>query len=554
MNTRTLLVFSFLFVSYLLWQAWMDDQNRALQPAATASAPAMPDETTADVPAPGPEHAAAATQPVADTPAQAESASAGLIEVETDVLKLKLDLAGGSIVYAELPDYPVAADRPDLPFVLLDRSPSLFYVSQNGLVSADGNAPSHKAVFQSRQTRYELGNEQELVVELFWQGHDLEVVKRFRFQRGSYVIHAEQVVRNTGNRNRSISAYQQFQRTAPKPHDTFSYSDTSRYSFVGAGIYNPEDHFTKLPLDEMAEEPLKASFSNGWGAMLQLHFFTAWIPPAEEVWHYSTRVIPGSEPRFLLTEVSQARSLAPGEETVFQSRLFAGPKLQNALPEVAEGLELVVDYGMFTIFAKPLFHVLDFFHGLVGNWGWAIVLLTLSLKLLFFKLSEAQYRSMARMRKMQPRIEAIKQRYADDRQRLNEAMMKLYKEEKINPLGGCLPMLVQIPVFIALYWVLLESVELRQAHFILWLQDLSSPDPYFVLPVLNGLFMYLTQKLSPQMSSDPMQQKVMNAMPLVFSVMFAFFQSGLVLYWTVNSGLSLLQQWVITRRLEQQNA
>ncbi len=551
MNTRTLLVFSFLFVSYLLWQAWMDDQMRAQQPRPEAAAAASAStEDGADIPAPA--QASGQTAPPMESVPAGDSSR--LIEVRTDVLNLKLDLNGGSIVYADLPDYPVAADRPDQPFVLLDHSSELFYVSQNGLVSPDGEAPTHKTAFQAKQRRYELGDADTLTVELHWQGDGLVVTKRYRFQRGSYLIHSEQVVRNTGDRPRNLSAYQQFQRTAPKPHDTFSYSDTSRYSFVGAGIYNPEEHFVKLPLDEMAEEPLKASFAQGWGAMLQLHFFTAWIPPAEEIWHYSTRVIPGNQPRYLLTEVSEPRQLAPGEETVFSSRLFAGPKLQNVLPEVAEGLELVVDYGMFTIFAKPLFHVLDFFHGLVGNWGWAIVLLTLALKLAFFKLSEAQYRSMARMRQIQPRIEAIKQRYAEDRQRLNEAMMKLYKEEKINPLGGCLPILVQIPVFIALYWVLLESVELRQAHFILWLQDLSSPDPYYVLPALNGLFMYLTQRLSPAIGTDPMQQKIMQAMPLVFSVMFAFFQSGLVLYWTVNSGLSLLQQWVITRRLERQSA
>ncbi len=550
MNTRTLLLISFLFVSYLMWQAWLDDQYRARQPV-NAPAPATAEHSVDDLSVPSAHSAeipaASPAQPTEDgTPRR-------LVEIRTDVLHLKLDLAGGSIVYASLPHYPVSADRPDQPYILMDASDALFYVSQNGLVSADGPAPNHKTPFQTEHESYRLGDRDQMTVELRWQGEGLEVIKRYHFQRGSYLIGSEQQVRNIGDTPRSLSAYQQFQRTAPPAHDTFSYSDTSRYSFVGAGIYNPEDHFTKLPLDEMAEEPLKASFARGWGAMLQLHFFTAWIPPAEEVWHYSTRVIPGAKPRFLLTEISPARSLAPGEQTLFQSRLFIGPKLQNVLPEIAEGLELVVDYGMFTIFAKPLFHVLDFFHGLVGNWGWAIVLLTLSLKLLFFKLSEAQYRSMARMRQMQPRIEAIKKRYADDRQRLNEAMMKLYKEEKINPLGGCLPILVQIPVFIALYWVLLESVELRQAHFILWLQDLSSPDPYYVLPVLNGLFMYLTQKMSPQISSDPLQQKIMNAMPIVFSVMFAFFQSGLVLYWTVNSGLSLLQQWVITRRLEKQH-
>ncbi len=549
MNTRTLLVFSFLFVSYLLWQAWLDDQNRAHQPQSVAAPAASPETMDGtDVPA----AAQASGQPALPVERGSASNASRLIEVQTDVLNLKLDLNGGSIVYADLPKYPVAADQPDVPFVLLDHSDQLFYVSQNGLISAEGDAPSHKTRFQTEKESYRLGDAETLTVALHWQGDGLAVTKRYRFERGSYVIHSEQVVRNTSNQPRTLSAYQQFQRSKPEKHKGFS--NTRRYSFVGAGIYNPDDHFTKLPLDDMADEPLKASFSHGWGAMLQLHFFTAWIPPAEETWHYSTRVIPGAEPRFLLTEVSEPRQLAPGEETVFQSRLFAGPKLQNVLPEVADGLELVVDYGMFTIFAKPLFHVLDFFHGLVGNWGWAIILLTLSLKLAFFKLSEAQYRSMARMRQMQPRIEAIKQRYAEDKQRLNEAMMKLYKEEKINPLGGCLPMLVQIPVFIALYWVLLESVELRQAHFILWLQDLSSPDPYYVLPALNGLFMFLTQRLSPSMGTDPMQQKIMQAMPLVFSVMFAFFQSGLVLYWTVNSGLSLLQQWVITRRLEQKPA
>jgi YidC/Oxa1 family membrane protein insertase len=284
--------------------------------------------------------------------------------------------------------------------------------------------------------------------------------------------------------------------------------------------------------------------------MIQHYFFAAWIPPAEEQVTYSTQVLQTSGwPRYIAREVSPVQSARPGENVEFSSLLYLGPKLQEQLEEVAPGLEHTVNYGIFTVFSKPLFWLLSHIHSLVGNWGWAIVLLTVLVKAAFFKLTETQYKSMARMRKLQPRIEQLKERYGDDRARMSQAMMELYKTEKANPLAGCLPMLVQIPVFIALYWVLLESVELRQAPFILWVSNLSARDPYFVLPLLNAGFMIATQRLTPMAGMDPLQRKMMNLMPVAFAVMFAFFPAGLVLYWATNAGLSLAQQVYITRKI-----
>ncbi|MGH8173724.1 MAG: membrane protein insertase YidC, partial [Rhodanobacteraceae bacterium] len=281
------------------------------------------------------------------------------------------------------------------------------------------------------------------------------------------------------------------------------------------------------------------------------YFFAAWIPAATETDQYTTAVVHGGDAtRYLIRTFSPGISVAPGETKTDSARLYVGPKLQSTVDQVAPGLSLTADYGIFTVISEPLHWILAQFHKLTGNWGFSIILLVVLIKAVFFKLSEAQYRSMARMRKMQPRVEALKERYGDDRQKMNQAMLELYQKEKINPLGGCLPMLVQIAVLFALYWVLLESVELRQAPFILWIQNLSAPDPYFVLPVLNGLAMIATQWLTPSAGMDPMQAKMMKIMPVAFSVLFAFFPAGLVLYWTVNGLLSLLQQWIITKRIE----
>jgi YidC/Oxa1 family membrane protein insertase len=338
--------------------------------------------------------------------------------------------------------------------------------------------------------------------------------------------------------------YRQLLRVPP-PSKGGGLTNPEAYSFVGAAWYSPQDKFEKLAFDEFEDEPLQKDASGGWIAMLQHYFVAAWIPNATDAAQYSTAQLDG---RYLIRSLGPSLELAPGAQARSEAQLYVGPKLQDRLDGVAPGLGLTLDYGIFTVIAQPLHWLLAKLHALTGNWGWAIVLLVVLIKLALFKLSEAQYKSFAKMRRVQPRIEALKERYGEDRQKFQTAMMELYKKEKINPMGGCLPILVQIPIFIALYWVLLESVELRHAPWIGWIQNLTAPDPYFVLPALNLLTMWLTQKLSPTPGMDPMQKKMMQIMPLVFGVMFAFFPAGLVLYWATNGALGLLQQWVITRR------
>jgi YidC/Oxa1 family membrane protein insertase len=311
--------------------------------------------------------------------------------------------------------------------------------------------------------------------------------------------------------------------------------------------YSPEDKYTKESFDDMRDARLQREVSDGWIAMIQHYFLSAWIPPSGTVETFYTNVLDNS--RYIIGKYSSPVTIASGASHSFENRLFVGPKLQETLTEVAPGLELAVDYGWLTVIAQPIFWLLNKIHSIVGNWGWAIIILTILIKLAFYKLSETSYKSMANMRKMTPRMQALKDRYGDDKQRLNQAMMELYKKEKINPLGGCLPILVQIPVFIALYWVLLESVEMRHAPFALWLNNLSAPDPYFVLPLIMGVSMFVQQKLNPP-PPDPIQAKVMMSLPFVFTVFFAFFPSGLVLYWVVNNLLSIAQQWYITQKIE----
>jgi YidC/Oxa1 family membrane protein insertase len=319
------------------------------------------------------------------------------------------------------------------------------------------------------------------------------------------------------------------------------------YTYMGGVIYSPEEKYEKIKFEDMQKQDLVRTITDGWVAMLQHYFLGALIPDTGSVEHYYTKALDNA--RYVIGMVAPARTIAAGDSDVFSTRLYLGPKLQDEMKLVAPGLELTVDYGLLTVLAQPLFWLLKAIHKVIGNWGWSIVLLTLLIKLAFYKLSETSYRSMANMRKLAPRLQSLKERFGDDRQKLNQAMMELYKTEKINPLGGCLPIVVQIPVFIALYWMLLESVELRQAPFILWIQDMSSPDPFYVLPLLMGATMLIQQKLNPA-PMDPIQAKVMMALPIVFTVFFAFFPSGLVLYWVVNNTLSIAQQWVITRRIE----
>lgn len=559
-NLKLFLLMSLGVVGFLLWQEWQKDYG----PQPVASAPdAVPQQIQNPIPSDtddAPSTADIPTAPVATAGTQSESvpdltpvSSTPRIRVETDVLELEIDTAGGSVVEARLSDYPVSVDDPSQHVRLFGSEPGYFYVAQSGLISNGADAPNHRAVFSSASDQYTLRDgEDTLTIPLVWTSESgVRVEKRYVLTRGSYEIQMTQTVSNGSGQSWTGSEYRQLQRNDPNAGRDYSFTDTERYSFAGSAVYSPEDKYQKYDYEDMYTDPINQQISGGWASMVQHYFISAWVPPAEQSNTYSTSAInpTSADPRFLVRMISAPVTVAAGSSSQFESTLFVGPKLQDQLDTVAPGLALTVDYGVLTPFSKILFWLLDKIYSVVQNWGVAIILLTILVKAAFFKLSEAQYRSMARMRKLQPRIVSLKERYGDDKARMNQAMMELYKKEKVNPLGGCLPMLVQIPVFIALYWVLLESVELRQAPFMLWLNDLSAPDPYFVLPIINGAAMFATTKLSPTPGMDPMQQKIMTAMPLIFAVMFAFFQAGLVLYWTVNSVLSLAQQWFIMKRV-----
>ena len=559
-NLRPILFMGLLVLSYLMWVEWQKDYGSQPQPTVVAQNPANdslpvptpPDQSVpslGDLPEPGVESAESGS--VSGKSAIMSSASK-LVVVMTDVLEVHIDLQGGTVVLSRLLGYPLDAEVKEIKVELLNPSGSEMFIAQSGLLSRSA-APNHTSTYTSNTMDYSMGQSaDEIRVPLTWSdGNGIHVTKTFIFKRGEYAITVRHTLSNQGEKDWSGSRYEQLQRSVVMDKDDGGFTNPGRYSFFGVGFYSPDEKLEKIDFDDISSEPFKRSFSDGWFSMVQHYFFTAWVPPSGQVNSYSTKVItPAGFPRYIARSVSPAISVAVGASREFESRLYAGPKLQDKLDDVAPGLGNTVDYGIFTIFSKPLYWLLSNIHSVVGNWGWAIVLLTVLIKLLFFKLTEAQYRSMARMRKLQPRIEQLKERYGDDRQRMSQAMMEMYKTEKANPLGGCLPILVQIPIFIALYWVLLESVELRQAPFILWIDNLTARDPYFVLPVLNAAFMMLTQRLTPTAGMDPMQRKVMQFMPIGFSFMFAFFPAGLVLYWATNAGLSLAQQWYITRKIE----
>lgn len=567
-NPRSILLIALLLVSYLIWNQWEQDYARPVVTAATpaetttpgAIAGAAPPATVAnEVPSANVAPSAGGETPAATVPGATADAKGDLVEVTTDVLRLWIDSRGATVVRAELLAYPQQPKDYAHPVRLLDDSAEHYFVAQSGLASAANSpkAASHQDIFVAEQESYTLAPEQKSIeVPLTWTdaASGLVVRKVFVLDRGSYVLKTRQEIKNDGSAAWQGNPYRQLQRVIPPSanHGFFgSITNPQSYSFTGAAWYSPEDKFQKLAFDKFLKEPLQnRPVTGGWVAMLQHYFFAAWLPPATSGETYTTEVRGDTQPRFTIRAMGPSISVPPGGTATSEARLYVGPKLQSSLDEVAPGLAKAIDYGILTVLSEPLHWVLAKFYALTGNWGFAIILLVLLIKAVFFKLSEAQYRSMAKMRKLQPRIQALKDRYGDDRQKMAQAQMELFQKEKINPLGSCLPMLVQIPVFFALYWVLVESVELRQAPFFLWIQNLTAPDPYFVLPILNAATMIATQYLTPTTGMDPVQARMMKAMPVVFSVLFAFFPAGLVLYWTVNGMTSLLQQWIITRRIE----
>ena len=544
-NQRLILFLAAALIVLLLWEAWQAQYGPRAPEVPPAPAVTQPAPGQAAPPADVPQAEAPATTQRPGPAAEGPLASGQRIVVRTDLLEVAIDTMGGDLREARLLAYPLSTDQPE-PFPLMDDELPRLYVAQSGLLSKRP-APDHHALYTAEQTVYELGpREESIVVPLVWTGPDgLQVVKTYTFYRNQYVVDVDHKVVNNSTADWQGRAYRQFQRTEYEAPG----KSALLYTFTGAAISTPEDPYTKIEFSEMDDwRPDQSFVKDGWAAMLQHYFVTAWIPPTEQLNHYYTRAVDGT--RFIVGVSSAEQAVPAGQELVFPSRLYLGPKDQDRMEAAAKNLRLTVDYGIMTFLAQPLFWLLQQIHKLVNNWGWAIVLLTLLIKLVFYKLSESSYRSMANMRRMAPKFQAIRERYGEDRQRMSQAMMELYKKEKVNPLSGCWPILVQMPVFLALYWVLLESVELRQADWILWIHDLSTKDPFYVLPVLMGASMFLQQKLSPTPSMDPMHQKVMTFLPIIFTLFFAFFPAGLVLYWLVNNLLSITQQWYIMNKFD----
>ena len=494
-----------------------------------------------------------ATPAVAATPAPAADASASSVEILTDVLRLRVESTGGTLVFAELLDYPLDQENPEKGNVILfDREPSRFEIAQTGWLST-ATAPGADApyTFETSASTLTLADgATSIELPLVWRdaASGLTVRKVYTFTRGSYAIGVRHELVNEGSAAFTGNLYQQLLRVPPPPPaKTAMFTNPESFSFVGAAWYSSADHFEKRKFDAFVEDgTLDKTVTDGWIAMLQHHFVSAWVPPKGQPQVFSLHAVDGG--RFAARSVGQAVTVPPAGSDRVDLTLWVGPKLQGPMEAVHPSLPLSLDYGIFSFLAQPLFWVLNWLHGLFGNWGWAIIGIVVVLKLLLYPVSAKQYQSMARMRAVAPRIEQLKERYGEDRMKFNQAMMELYQKEKINPLGGCLPMLVPIPIFLALYWVLLESVELRQAPWMLWIDNLTAPDPLFILPALNLAVMWATQKLTPSPGMDPMQKKVLQWMPVIFGVMFAFFPSGLVLYWLTNGVLGLAQQWWMTKR------
>jgi YidC/Oxa1 family membrane protein insertase len=540
-NVRVFLWVSLLAMLWLNYTAWQQDHPAAPPPAAPPAAAAGPTPTLPELS--GAPAATPMTTPDTSVAAAPVEAPVMPVHVRTDVLDVLIDTRGGDLVRADLLRYPVDKRDPSHIVRLLDYGPDDRWVLQTGLRQlGGGDEPNHLAQYRSAASDYVLGpDEDQLTVTLDWVGPGpITAHKRYTFKRGQYDIELTLALENHGTVPWQGAAYSQMDRLhKPVPRH---YSSVESYSFTGPVLYDGSK-YVKLKVEDLASEPVTQTVTGGWLAGIQHHFLAAIVPPPDEPAHYQAIARGGD---YVLTAMSDVRDVAPGASLSYPVQLFVGPKLQQQLAATASGLDRAVDYGVLTVLAQPLFWLLSRVDRLVGNWGWSIIIVTMLIKLAFYKLTQTSGRSMAKMRQLAPRLKALQERHKDDRQALSQAMMELYKREKVNPAAGCLPMLIQMPFFFAFYWVLVESVEMRQAPFVLWINDLSSRDPYFVLPLLMGAAMLFQSRLNPA-PPDPVQARVMQIMPVVFTGMFAFFPSGLVLYWLTNTVLSMLQQWRINK-------
>ncbi len=540
MDIRRIISYTALaLVSLALWNAWQIDYP----PKRVASSISQANNNEPLLPQMG-TSSSSVTQP--ESPGlPTEATNSPLIQVKTDVLDISINLHQGDIVSASLLNYPLSVDEKNKPFLLLQNQTQERYVANSSLFVSTGQTVNELNFnFTSPQANYELApNQDKLVVSL--NGTDeqgLAVTKEFIFTRGSYLIDVNYKIINQGNSDWKGYMNTQLLRSSPK-EDKSSVFHVG--SYTGASYSEPGKHrYQKVSFSDMNKTNLDVDSKGGWVAMQQHYFLSAWVPEANSTNKFYTRA---NNDTYTIGAVSQPITIQPQEQKNVSAKLYVGPEITSVLKNIAPSLDLTVDYGILWFVSSLLFSLMKAIYNVVGNWGWSIVLVTVLIKLAFYRLSATSYKSMAGMRKLQPKLQALRERYGDDKAKISQATMELYKQEKVNPLGGCLPIVIQIPVFIALYWVLLESVELRQAPFIFWIKDLAAADPYHVLPLIMGATMLIQQKLNPA-PPDPMQAKVMMFLPVLFTGLFWNFPAGLVLYWIVNNTLSILQQWYITRK------
>ncbi len=554
MNTieirRIILLVIFSFSALMLWEAWQKHEAAHAPKLPASSVPALPGPADATAPktAPSTSPGTPAAPPVAAPAAGPVAPSGQTVMVKTDLFDVEINTLGGDVRRATMKQQHSALDSTQ-PLTLMEPDPQHYFVTQTGLLG-DG-LPNHKSAYETDQLSYELDGKDELVVRL--KAHDaggLEVVKTFTFKRNSYEFGVAYQVTNKTDKPVSPFAYFQFLRDSNPPAQqaapTSSFGGVS--VFAGPAVYTDESKYVKVTFKDVDNNKLNypKKTKDGWIAIVQHYFVSAWLPKAGAEREYFTNKV--ADNLYTAGVVEPMGTIAPGASATTAVDAYIGPQETQRLEKVAPGFDLVVDYGWLKLLAVPIFTVLTWIHSVVGNWGWSIIILTIIIKALFYPLNARAGRSMAQMKVLAPKMEKLKEIYGDDRQKLNTAMMELYRTEKINPLGGCLPILVQIPVFIALYWVLLASIELRHAPWLGWIHDLSAPDPFFILPVIYAISMFVQTRLNPQ-PADPVQAKVMLVMPIVFSVFFLFFPAGLVLYWVVQNMLSILQQWHINKTL-----
>lgn len=552
---RNLILAAMAVVAYMLFMAWQKDYGTPPAAQAATTAPAQVAAANGDAPsvAVAPASASAPAAPVV-APANAPAVAGQKITVQTDVLNLSIDLAGGDIVGLSLPQYTKAVDSKEA-FVLLEKDGQRDYEARSGLIGADGPDAdwSKRAVYATGATQYALesGKDSLDVVLSLTQANGAQIDKVFQFKRGSYLVNVSYRITNHGSKPWNGVMETDLKRDGSADPSANNHS-FGMSTFLGAAYWSPEKSYNKLAFhkttfsDGFDNKNVNENIKGGWISMVQHYFITAWIPEKSMQHAVTTTVADGNH---IIRSVGSYVTVPPNQTATVSAGFYAGPKLQNVLKEISPGLELTVDYGVLWMIAQPLFWLLTAIHKyIISNWGWSIVLLTVLIKAVFFPLSASSYRSMANMRRVMPQMQRMKEQYGEDRAKYSQAMMELYKKEKINPLGGCLPILVQMPVFMALYWTLMESVELRHATW-MWISDLSVMDPIFALPIAMGITMLVQQQLNPA-PQDPTQAKVMKMMPIIFTFMFLWFPSGLVLYWFVNNLLSIAQQWVITRQIE----